>query len=270
MGITKTITWGDVEKYQRFRQASRKLMSRLTKTIPRAAMEEIGNALGIMRKGVLVYDTEDVMAVHADCCLHDWIRNGRNLITKYSLEHPASPGTDEEFLLRAHQQARFRILIPGSVAPGAGVECADGLSGERLFLMDVALGNSVQEGRTLMATRTVPLDGYWMTTGAGLPIGDKKTGEEVVGEVRGLLKVVPPVDPHKLALAILRKCLDCGAAEYVTYRGLKESEDSEEPETDFTPAPQPATSRRVAGRNDQCPCGSGRKYKRCCLRKSGR
>jgi hypothetical protein len=226
-------------------------------------MEEIANALGIMRKGVLVYDTEDVMAVHTDCCLHDWIRDGRNLITKYSLDHPASPGTDEEFLLRAHQQAQFRILIPESVAPGAGLKCADGLSDDRLFLMDLALSNSVQIGQSLMATRTVPLDGYWMTTGAGLPISDRKIGEEVARELRRLLEAEPPVDPHKLALAILRKCLDCGAAEYVTYSGPEERVDLEESETGFLPAPKPATSRRVAGRNDPCPCGSGKKYKKC-------
>ena len=28
--------------------------------------------------------------------------------------------------------------------------------------------------------------------------------------------------------------------------------------------PDPAVSRRKVGRNEPCPCGSGRKYKRCC------
>jgi len=27
---------------------------------------------------------------------------------------------------------------------------------------------------------------------------------------------------------------------------------------------QPARSDKVAGRNDPCPCGSGKKFKRCC------
>jgi uncharacterized protein YecA (UPF0149 family) len=27
-----------------------------------------------------------------------------------------------------------------------------------------------------------------------------------------------------------------------------------------------AVARAAAGRNDPCPCGSGRKYKKCCLR----
>jgi hypothetical protein len=267
MGTARTITWGDVEKYQRLRQGGRELMSRITKTIPRAAREEIAAALGIMRKGVVIFDTEEVAIVLADCCLHDWIRDGRNLITKYSEDHPAAPGTDEEFLLSAYEQARFRVLLPKSVAPGAGMECTDALSGDRLFLMDIALSKGAKDSGPVMATRTVPLDGYWMTTGAGLPITGEKIGKEVVGEVRSLLKAVPPVEPHELALAILRKCLDCGAAEYITYGEHQGSEDAEEPETEFDARPQPATSRRVAGRNDPCPCGSGRKYKRCCLRK---
>jgi hypothetical protein len=33
---------------------------------------------------------------------------------------------------------------------------------------------------------------------------------------------------------------------------------------DPTPAPAPVASTKV-GRNDPCPCGSGKKYKRCCL-----
>ena len=29
-------------------------------------------------------------------------------------------------------------------------------------------------------------------------------------------------------------------------------------------APQPIKSKKTAGRNDPCPCGSGKKYKKCC------
>lgn len=38
-----------------------------------------------------------------------------------------------------------------------------------------------------------------------------------------------------------------------------------DPEGYLAPAPQPAARGPRAGRNDPCPCGSGRKYKRCCL-----
>lgn len=33
----------------------------------------------------------------------------------------------------------------------------------------------------------------------------------------------------------------------------------------FEPFPPPFSAGKKYGRNDPCPCGSGRKYKRCCL-----
>jgi len=240
MGTTKTITWGDVANYQRLREVGRRLMSHITRTIPRAATNEMGAALGIMREGTLVFDPDEVGIVLVDCCLHDWIRDGQNLLAKYSLEHPVLPGSDEEYLLRAYQQARFRVLLPKSIAPGAGLECTDALSGEHLFLMDIALSKSVKDSSYVMATRTVPLDGYWMTTGAGLPITGEKIGKEVVGEMKGLFDIVPPLDSHQMALAILRKCIECGAAEYMTYEGPEKSKDAKEPETQFSAPLKPA------------------------------
>ena len=258
MGITKTITWADVERYRRLREAGRKLMAQATRSIPPAAYDEIGAALGILRKGVLVFDTKDVAAVLADCCLHDWIRDGRNLITSYSLDHPVPAGSDEEYLLRAHQQAQFRILLPGSVAGGVGMECTDVLSGERLFLMDIAYSTSARAHASVMAARTIPLDGYWMTTGAGLPVTGDQARREVVDEVKRLLKAVPPVDPHAMALAVLRKCLDCGAARYITYSG---TEPGQTARSSSLPAAARTfrAARRRAGSNEPCSAGSGRR-----------
>jgi preprotein translocase subunit SecA len=34
-----------------------------------------------------------------------------------------------------------------------------------------------------------------------------------------------------------------------------------------TPAPVPLVAGSKAGRNDPCPCGSGKKYKKCCALK---
>ena len=47
----------------------------------------------------------------------------------------------------------------------------------------------------------------------------------------------------------------------------------EEPDDEPKEAPQPAPVRRTAtkvGRNDPCPCGSGKKYKKCCMGKAPR
>ncbi|WP_080173070.1 YchJ family metal-binding protein [Photobacterium toruni] len=36
------------------------------------------------------------------------------------------------------------------------------------------------------------------------------------------------------------------------------------PPSEQPPAPQPITVTKTVGRNDPCPCGSGKKYKKCC------
>ncbi|MCL4190764.1 MAG: SEC-C domain-containing protein [Thermoguttaceae bacterium] len=43
--------------------------------------------------------------------------------------------------------------------------------------------------------------------------------------------------------------------------------DLEEIKEQFNTWTGPARSRKTAGRNDPCPCGSGKKYKKCCLKK---
>lgn len=259
------ITSTDVERYQQLRAQSRQIVSRIVKTIPRAAIQEIGKALGIEHKGTLVLETEDVSSVLMDCCLHDWIEQGKNLVQKYVEGHPSDPQTDEHFLLQAYCKARFRILHPTATLPGAGVYCVDALSGMTLFLMDVAFSQSLEIGQLLLATRTILLGGYWMTSGAALPI-DRTTAEVVIRRLRQgkLLEDGGPGGEHELALEVLRACLDCGAAEQIRYEGPNEEDEQLEL---AAPRQQVRTSRRIASRNDPCPCGSGKKYKRCCMGK---
>ncbi len=48
-------------------------------------------------------------------------------------------------------------------------------------------------------------------------------------------------------------------------RGEVEGSDSTDLDTEFRP--EPVRAAVIPGRNDPCPCGSGKKYKRCCLRR---
>lgn len=56
------------------------------------------------------------------------------------------------------------------------------------------------------------------------------------------------------------------AAVVATWRYVSE-EDGDEPEGETQP--QAVNPLRDVGRNDPCPCGSGKKYKKCCLEKAG-
>ncbi len=158
----------DVERYRSLRALCKALNSRMLKIVPRHAMLETAEAIGIQRDGVLIFETQDVTSVHMDSCLYDWCEDGENLVQRYARQHPAEPCTDESLLLDACLRAKFAVLVVQSVAPGAGVSCRDILNGMDLFVMDMGLGDTASPGAAF-ATRIIPLGGYWMTGGAGLP-----------------------------------------------------------------------------------------------------
>jgi len=53
-------------------------------------------------------------------------------------------------------------------------------------------------------------------------------------------------------------------AEMQWWACFKKGTDAPTPEYSMI-ARQPVTKEKQAGRNDPCPCGSGKKYKKCCL-----
>jgi hypothetical protein len=210
----------DVERYRRFRALGSELCHRIVKTIPKHAHHEVGDAIGILHNGVLVFDSEDMTGVQLDCCLHDWFEDGKNLVQRYAETHPATPGTDESYLLSAYTQAKYRVIVTESSVPDGGVHCRDVLNNEDLFLMDLALSNSLGSGDaargTALATRTISLGEYWMTTGASLPITSKDVFQSFLSRA-GSGKSALLRGPGGVALAIVRACLASGAADWVGY-----------------------------------------------------
>ena len=214
----------DVERYRRLRALSMELTDRIVKTIPKHIHYEVGDAIGILHNGILVFDSEDMFGVLMDCCLHDWFEDGKNLVQRYVETHPARPGTDESYLLSAYTQAKYRMIFTQFSVPDAGVHCRDVLNNEDLFLMDLAMSRSLGSGDaargTALATRTIPLDEYWMTTGAFLPINSKaafQNGSSRAGSAKSeLLR-----GPGGVALSIVHACLAAGAAEWVGYEPVE-------------------------------------------------
>jgi hypothetical protein len=192
----------------------------MIKTIPSHAYGEVGDAIGILHNGVLVFANEDMSSVMGDCCLYDWFENGKNLVQQYAETHPAKPGTDENDLLNGYIQAKYRVLLMQSAAPDAGVHCHDVLSGEELFLMDLGLSRSLGSREAAIATRTIPLGEYWMTAGAGLPITSREAIQHAFSRTdSGKHKLLE--GPGGLALLIVRALLADGVADHVAYETVE-------------------------------------------------
>ncbi len=84
-------------------------------------------------------------------------------------------------------------------------------------------------------------------------------GETTRGRVRGLLRKIDsitPLTPYETEL--VQFALD----ERLRLHGLEPVFSAESGEEEPEPEPEPAPTK--VGRNDPCPCGSGKKYKRCC------
>ena len=210
----------DVERYRELRLVSMDLNHRIMKTVPRRAMEDIGDGLGIRRDGILRFDSQDMANVLMDCCFYDWFENGKNLVQRYSETHPAKPGTDEAYLLNGYLQAKYRLMVVQSGVPGAGLHCRDVMNNVELFVMDLGLSESANVPDAVFASRTVPLGEYSMTTGAGLPVNSKEAVLDALSRIEiGKHKALN--GPGSVALLSVRACLAAGAAEYTTYESIE-------------------------------------------------
>ena len=253
----------DVERYQRLRRLGQDLNHRILRTIPRKATHEVGEAIGILHRGVLVFASEDETSILMDCCLYDWLQNGKNPVEKYAENHPPAPGTEEQELLRAYLQAKYRIVVPQSRVQGAGAYAVDLLSGEELFIMDMGLSQNPLN--VAYATRTLPLGQFWITSGAALPTG--RTGIENAMDRLNKQRLLVDgkfTDPHKAALVFVRTLLEDGASRHIAYETV---EDPRRPRPHRKPEGADAAHRDLAYApvpNSRCPCGSGKRYKRCC------
>ena len=263
-------TSADVERYKRLRRLAMDLNQRMVRTIPREAICETGSRLGIMRRGVLVFRSVDETNILMDCCLYDWMRDGRNVVENYAASHPALPGTDEAELLQGFLQAKYRVLVPTLRSEGAGAYASDILAqAEEIFLMDIGLSLGPLE--VILASRTIPLGGFSMTAGAVLPASPEVLRRALdLATRQGLVENGRFIDRHRLTLLIVRALLADGASEHVAYETVFAPPRSRAPAGLRSSADTAPKAAYVPSRNSCCPCGSRRRYKKCCGAKPSR
>jgi hypothetical protein len=247
-------------RYRKIREVSFHLNNKLVKTLSKETLEEGGRRLGILKRGVLVFDSEDETSVLMDYCIYNVHNHGRNAVQRYLAETPPRAGSDEMLVLKAMMDAYYSILQVQSVERGVGVNVLDMLRRDTGFVADIGFGNTAKVGMGL-AGRVIPFEGFLMSGGASLPVDDK-AGLRVSGGLKRLFdrptdyKRLTPDQEADLAAMVIRSCIDTGTASQIVYQ---------------TPGAVPSRGEKTSGgsesmranRNDPCPCGSGRKYKSC-------
>ncbi len=235
--------------------------NRLVETLGKETLEEGGRRLGLFKKGIMVFGSEDESAVLMDFCIYNVYRDGRNAVQRYLETSPPRAGSDEATILSAMRNAYYTILQVTAVERGVGVTVLDTLRGDVHFLADVGFGNTAQKDM-LVAGRVLRFEGFLTTGGASLPITGA-SGNRVAdvlerwGKRTTSLSSLTPDQEADLAASVIRACLETGASSHIEYAAPGEA-----PSWSLSSDSGPVRVR--ANRNDPCPCGSGRKYKSCC------
>jgi len=254
----KTINDAQLTKqYQRIRAITQKLyQDDLPRYLSKKAFQTCGQKLGVMQNNTLVLSDTDHTSVLMDYCLYEYRENGQNAISHYLAETPLEAGSDEYRVTRAMSESFYALLLVEQVQPGIGVHVLDILRERRFLLMDLNFSQTAVPG-VVIATRVLPFDGFAITAGAPLSVD-----AGMMTKIKNIL-VQRLEDERKgkndaqkwtdLATTVIRMVLQGESSTKVKYR-----------DTNIQPINPPLRRDVRVGRNDPCPCGSGRKYKRCC------
>jgi hypothetical protein len=244
-----------LKEYKRLRTTSLKIGNRLTEL----AGKDFGAAaktFGMLDKDGRHIDleTEDELALLAEYAIFDILHDGKNAVDEMLASEPPADGSDEMLILQAMKRARYTILAVKEALPGAGIIAEDLFHEEEVLLMDVGISKTVPVGAGLAGRIYSPLGTWWMTTGTGLPV-DPEAGKKVSDRVqaRGGLS---HFKQGELSATIIRACRAAGASHRIAYTDMGEMPSGR--------AAGNIVAQRKIGRNEPCPCGSGKKYKKCC------
>jgi hypothetical protein len=233
-----------VRDYRRLRSEGVELNAELVEALKPDEVMEAARALGMLDGKQIALETQDEIGVLMDFAIHNVYRDGINAVDRMLRENPPAEGSDRMRLLHSLQASHHSILIIESVIPGIGVRACDGPKQTPLLLIDLGFGDTARAGMAVATRIHSPGEGWWMTTGAALPLSPAAL-DRIIEDLEVHERSHPEGLPdHERTRLVVRACLSAGASQKVRYQ-------------------TPMRSSKV-GRNEPCPCGSGRKYKKCC------
>lgn len=213
-----------------------------------------------MRGDTFVFEDEQEMDVLMDYCIYAYYENGQNAVSRYMDQSPPELGSDEYVVLKAMTESFYTLVHIEQVLKGVGVWANDLFSDRSYPLIDMGLGKSGVKG-LVIATRLLPFADFVTTSGVPIPIDPEVTEEifnyinQQFGSEDGKYINLDMQQRADLMTIIIRLCLGDNMTAHVRYQDIETAH-----------VPQPLERENRVGRNGPCPCGSGKKYKRCCGR----
>ncbi len=276
----------ELKRYIKIREMACPLLTEVGKTIPRDLIGRTARDSGMLEGDgrTLVLDNEEHVNFLVDRALHDipW-STGRaqgepkqRWIERVCDEkiHEYSP--EQQAYLRAHRDAVFSLYEIWKVDSVRGVHLRDVFNGGELFLMDTGLGLSGQEGHVL-ATRIIAYEGLNFTAGVAMVFAPEEKqflidflNGRLARDVGTISREVSMRRDTPLLFEIFKGSDIDYKTVYVSEKlrqGARESKGPYERALAANESAPEFSGMPKVGRNEPCPCGSGKKYKKCCLDK---
>lgn len=262
-------------RYQWYRKIGKDLHISLVKQIDPLDYIKSAQRLGIGQGKRIFIQAKCELDILLDYCLYDIYHDGRNALQRLLAESKRPAGSDERRVLESAAAARYCLFIIEDTDDDGMVYGFDLLRGEPAVVVDFGLSQSAPPGFVL-ATRLTNIDDFSMTTGVSLPVHEgsmvclveKFTRRKLTKWVDVKAAFADPLQSAKLTGMILRTCLANGESEHISFIGATKPQLRDRSGTvrwlDRKNI-HPSFSR--VGRNDPCPCGSGKKFKKCCAGK---
>ena len=250
-----------VARYKELRKITFRLQNEvLPEYLSKRAFEICGKKLGVLHNNTLVLDNMDQTGVIMDYCIYNYRERGLNTVLRYLADSQLDPDSDEYVVVKAMSKSFHALVQIADVLPGVGVQSRDLLNNREYLLIDMGLSQTAVKG-VVIATRLLNYEDFVTTSGAALPVDEEALVEildfalQHYGTDDGKHIEVDIDERDDLTAAIIRICLHKESSSEIEYRDI-ESE----------PVASPLRRESRTGRNEPCPCGSGKKYKRCCGR----
>jgi hypothetical protein len=252
-----------LREYKQLRTFCTRLSEAMLKSASTHMIGIAGRRLGLLRGKIMDLHSEGESAVLMDYCLYH-VRNkeGRNLVDTYFAKRTPVIGSDELLLKEAMSRATFTMIAVEAPVHGVGLHVLDLISGERHFMVDVSLSRT-SEKNDCFAVRLLRFETFSMSTGAGLPLGSFGDSLQVEFAGRFIKEMQVDQDGHADPANIIRGLLVAETGRGIQFKDVGKSRRSASAPVPRAPQLEGETSR--VGRNHPCPCGSGRKFKSCCI-----
>ena len=253
--------------YHRLRARSMELNEKISNTLSGNDIKNAGRVLGILHKDTLVFDSEDMLSVLMDYCLYRRGKNGKSKVQSYIEANSRPDHLDDKKLFDAMLESRYSIFQVEDIESGFGFHSHDLLIGDHGFIMDINISQSAPVG-AVFAGRIMPIHKrFSMTGGAVLPVDQSAMNwivEDLIPRYVVSIKGKPliPFDQHQaMETDLIRYLISHDVADRFLNANIVSHSSSGQSGSIYEP-----TSEHI-GRNDPCPCDSGKKYKKCCLLK---